>query len=245
MEVPPDAYNLSRLLFGYAEPAPSDFIARDPSLATATPTKTLQGFPSAPLESGQRPIAALKGAAFAGESVPAIGLQRIAVDAPAEIEGGFPATRKPLAATLCELRRPAPPARLPAPSLSRAYCRVRFSIPIVTHRGQDGFQERDGRHWSSPRGWSSRGLRAFEHLGGVAATCLYDNMKTVVDRWEGGGPVYNVRFLAFAAHYGRGRACAAKIRSSEFQSPLGLSVRPSTGKLTPSPNVVCWGADYQ
>jgi transposase len=44
--------------------------------------------------------------------------------------------------------------------------------------------------------------RAFEHLGGVAATCLYDNMKTVVDRWEGGEPVYNVRFLAFAAHYG-------------------------------------------
>jgi transposase len=51
-------------------------------------------------------------------------------------------------------------------------------------------------------------LRAFEHLGGVAATCLYDNMKTVVDRWEGGEPVYNVRFLAFAAHYGfRPRAC--------------------------------------
>ncbi|MGH7171154.1 MAG: IS21 family transposase [Gemmataceae bacterium] len=45
-------------------------------------------------------------------------------------------------------------------------------------------------------------VRAFEHLGGVAATCLYDNMKTVVDRWEGGAPVYNVRFLAFAAHYG-------------------------------------------
>jgi transposase len=27
-------------------------------------------------------------------------------------------------------------------------------------------------------------VRAFEHQGGVAATCLYDNMKTVVDRWE-------------------------------------------------------------
>lgn len=45
-------------------------------------------------------------------------------------------------------------------------------------------------------------VRAFEHLGGVAATCLYDNMKTVVDRWEGGEPVYNARFLGFAAHYG-------------------------------------------
>ena len=45
-------------------------------------------------------------------------------------------------------------------------------------------------------------IRAFAHLGGVAATCLYDNMKTVVDRWEGGEPLYNTRFLAFATHYG-------------------------------------------
>ncbi len=44
--------------------------------------------------------------------------------------------------------------------------------------------------------------RAFEHLGGVAATCLYDNMKTVVSRYEDGEPVYNPRFLAFATHYG-------------------------------------------
>ena len=51
-------------------------------------------------------------------------------------------------------------------------------------------------------------VRAFEHLGGVAATCLYDNMKTVVDRWEEGEPLYNTRFLAFATHYGfRPRAC--------------------------------------
>jgi len=45
-------------------------------------------------------------------------------------------------------------------------------------------------------------IRAFEHLGGVAAKCLYDNMKVVVQRWEDGYPVYNTRFLAFAAHYG-------------------------------------------
>jgi transposase len=51
-------------------------------------------------------------------------------------------------------------------------------------------------------------IRAFEHLQGAAATCLYDNMKTVVDRWEGGEPLYNTRFLAFATHYGfRPRAC--------------------------------------
>jgi transposase len=43
---------------------------------------------------------------------------------------------------------------------------------------------------------------AFEHLGGAAATCLYDNMKVVVHRWEDGQPIYNPRFLSFATHYG-------------------------------------------
>ena len=45
-------------------------------------------------------------------------------------------------------------------------------------------------------------VRAFEHLGGAAATCLYDNMKVVVDRWEDDQPIYNRRFPAFAMHYG-------------------------------------------
>ena len=45
-------------------------------------------------------------------------------------------------------------------------------------------------------------LRAFEHLGGVAATCLYDNMKVVVTGYEDDVPVYNPQFLAFATHYG-------------------------------------------
>lgn len=45
-------------------------------------------------------------------------------------------------------------------------------------------------------------IKAFEHLGGVAATCLYDNMKVVVTRWEDDAPIYNTRFLAFATHYG-------------------------------------------
>jgi transposase len=45
-------------------------------------------------------------------------------------------------------------------------------------------------------------IRAFEHLGGVAATCLYDNMKVVVTRWEDDQPIYNTKFLAFATHYG-------------------------------------------
>jgi transposase len=45
-------------------------------------------------------------------------------------------------------------------------------------------------------------IRAFEHLGGVAATCLYDNMKVVVSGYDGEEPIYNPRFLGFAAHYG-------------------------------------------
>jgi transposase len=45
-------------------------------------------------------------------------------------------------------------------------------------------------------------VRAFTHLGGVAATCLYDNMKVVVTRYDSDEPVYNTRFLAFATHYG-------------------------------------------
>jgi transposase len=45
-------------------------------------------------------------------------------------------------------------------------------------------------------------IRAFEYLGGAAATCLYDNMKVVVSRYEDDEPIYNPRFLAFATHYG-------------------------------------------
>ncbi len=45
-------------------------------------------------------------------------------------------------------------------------------------------------------------VRAFEHLGGVAAACLYDNFKVVVSGYDGDVPLYNARFLAFATHYG-------------------------------------------
>ena len=54
-------------------------------------------------------------------------------------------------------------------------------------------------------------IAAFEHLGGVAAVCLYDNMKVVVTRWEDGQPIYNTRFLSFATHYGyKPWACQAR-----------------------------------
>lgn len=43
---------------------------------------------------------------------------------------------------------------------------------------------------------------AFEYFGGVPFEMLYDNQKAIVVRREGGQPIYNPRFLAFATHYG-------------------------------------------
>jgi transposase len=62
-------------------------------------------------------------------------------------------------------------------------------------------------------------IRAFEHLGGVAATCLYDNMKVVVLRHGDEGPLYNPRFLAFATHYGfTPQAC--RVRRSQTKGKV-------------------------
>lgn len=44
-------------------------------------------------------------------------------------------------------------------------------------------------------------VHAFERLEGVAHKCKYDCQKAVVLRWEGNQPIYNPRFVAFAAHY--------------------------------------------
>jgi transposase len=62
-------------------------------------------------------------------------------------------------------------------------------------------------------------VRAFEHLGGVAATCLYDNLKVVVLRHGDEGPLYNPKFLAFATHYGfRPQAC--RVRRSQTKGKV-------------------------
>jgi len=42
---------------------------------------------------------------------------------------------------------------------------------------------------------------AFDRFKGCAKACMYDSQKPVVLRWEGHQPIYNPRFLAFAAHY--------------------------------------------
>jgi transposase len=60
-------------------------------------------------------------------------------------------------------------------------------------------------HWGEAQDFETtvrQHIQAFSYLGGVAATCLYDNMKVVVLRWQDGEPIYNPRFLAFATHYG-------------------------------------------
>jgi transposase len=62
-------------------------------------------------------------------------------------------------------------------------------------------------------------IRAFAHLGGVAATCLYDNMKVVVSGYDGDEPVYNPRFLAFAAHYGF-RPVACRVRRPQTKGKV-------------------------
>jgi transposase len=62
-------------------------------------------------------------------------------------------------------------------------------------------------------------VRAFEHLGGVAATCLYDNMKVVVSGREDDVPVYNPRFLAFATHYGF-RPVACRVRRPQTKGKV-------------------------
>jgi transposase len=62
-------------------------------------------------------------------------------------------------------------------------------------------------------------VRAFEHLGGVAATCLYDNMKVVVSGHEDDVPIYNPRFLAFATHYGF-RPLACRVRRPQTKGKV-------------------------
>jgi transposase len=44
-------------------------------------------------------------------------------------------------------------------------------------------------------------VSAFDRFKGCAHRCTYDGQKLVALRWEGAQPIYNPRFLAFAAHY--------------------------------------------
>src|SRR6266571_2831969 len=68
-----------------------------------------------------------------------------------------------------------------------------------------GFSRRQYVHFVESQDFTTtlrEHIRAFTHLGGLAAHCLYDNMKVVVTGHDGEQPIYNTRFLAFATHYG-------------------------------------------
>ena len=62
-------------------------------------------------------------------------------------------------------------------------------------------------------------VAAFTHLKGVAAECLYDNMKVVVSGYDGEQPIYNPRFLAFATYYGF-RPVACRPRRPETKGKI-------------------------
>jgi transposase len=68
-----------------------------------------------------------------------------------------------------------------------------------------GYSRRQYLHFTDRQDYDTairEHVQAFQYFGGLAATCLYDNMKVVVTRWEDDQPIYNTRFLAFATHYG-------------------------------------------
>ena len=44
-------------------------------------------------------------------------------------------------------------------------------------------------------------IEAFTRIGGVVRQSKYDNMKSVVLRWEGQQPIFNPRFIDFATYY--------------------------------------------
>lgn len=74
-----------------------------------------------------------------------------------------------------------------------------------------GYSRRQYLHFTERQDFDAtvgQHIHAFRYLEGLAATCLYDNLKVVVTRWEDDHPIYNTRFLAFATHYGyRPQAC--------------------------------------
>ena len=64
------------------------------------------------------------------------------------------------------------------------------------------FPAMEQRHWLE-------GLEgALRHFGGVPETCLVDNARSLVLRWEGDRPVFHPEFAAFCHHWGMSpRAC--------------------------------------
>lgn len=84
------------------------------------------------------------------------------------------------------------------PLLSGAVCSVQafgYALRHSTRKAYYLFQRNDLHALMDGH------VRTFGRLGGSAKACIYDSQKPVVLRWEGQQPIYNPRFLAFAAHY--------------------------------------------
>jgi transposase len=71
---------------------------------------------------------------------------------------------------------------------------------------------------------------AFQYFGGVPQHCLYDNEKTVVNRWEAGHPIYNPAFLRFSMHYGT-RPVACKPRRPQTKGKIEQPFQNIEGNL--------------
>ena len=70
-----------------------------------------------------------------------------------------------------------------------------YVLPFSTRRFYRGFTSYDLHAQMDGH------VGAFKRFGGLAAITKYDGQKVVALRWEGHQPIYNPRFLAFAAHY--------------------------------------------
>src|SRR5947207_1341318 len=73
-------------------------------------------------------------------------------------------------------------------------------------------------------------ITAVRMLGGLAAECLYDNMKVVVSGHDGEQPIYNTRFLAFATYYGF-RPVACRPRRPETKGKVERQFQLLEGNL--------------
>lgn len=85
-----------------------------------------------------------------------------------------------------------------------------------------GFSRRQYVHFVERQDFTTtirQHVAAFSHLRGVAAECLYDNMKVVVTGYDGEQPIYNTRFLVFATYYGF-RPVACRPRRPETKGKI-------------------------
>lgn len=91
------------------------------------------------------------------------------------------------------------------------------------------FPAMEQRHWLE-------GLEgALRHFGGVPETCLVDNARSLVLRWEGDRPVFHPEFAAFCHHWGMSpRACRPyRARTKgKVESGVGYVKSNALGRLT-------------